>query len=115
MPRPDLRHGLTRRILRLATPIMLANLTQPLMSAVDTGVAGHFPDPAGLGGVFIGATRTRESMWSMLISAAIFLPLAGFASARYGNVGLWSALLAFMALRGITLGALLPRVWRSVR
>ncbi len=32
-----------RRVLALAFPIVLANLTQPLLSAVDTAVAGHLP------------------------------------------------------------------------
>ncbi|MGF6377787.1 Na+-driven multidrug efflux pump [Paraburkholderia atlantica] len=30
-----------RRVLGLAFPIVLANLTQPILGAVDTAVAGH--------------------------------------------------------------------------
>ena len=31
----------------------------------------------------------------------------------WGNHGLWLAMLGFMALRGLMLGLLLPRVWRA--
>src|SRR5690606_14343787 len=40
-----------RQVLFLAIPIILANLTQPLMSAVDTAVAGHLPGAEHLAGV----------------------------------------------------------------
>ena len=39
-----------RQVLLLAIPIILANLTQPLMSAVDTAVAGHLPGAEHLAG-----------------------------------------------------------------
>ena len=43
-----------RRVLTLAFPIVLANLTQPILSAVDTAVAGHLPGPEYIGGVALG-------------------------------------------------------------
>ena len=56
-----------------------------------------------LDGVFIGATRAQELRDSMLIALAGFLGLAIVLSARFGNHGLWCAMLAFMALRAGTL------------
>ena len=44
-----------RRVWRLAFPVVLSNLSVPLLGAVDTGVMGHLPDPANIGGVAIGA------------------------------------------------------------
>ncbi|WP_263352781.1 MATE family efflux transporter [Acidicapsa acidisoli] len=66
-----------------------------------------------LDGVFIGATRAPELRDSMLISFAGFLVLAMVLSSRFGNHGLWCAMLAFMALRAITLGLRLPRIERK--
>ena len=65
-----------------------------------------------LDGVFIGATRAPELRDSMLISLAGFLFLAVVLTARFGNHGLWCAMLAFMALRAFTLGMRLPGVER---
>jgi len=48
----------------------------------------------------------------MLISFLGFLGLAVVLQARFGDNGLWCAMLAFMALRAVTLGARLPGVER---
>ena len=47
-----------RNVLFLAVPIILANLTQPLMSAVDTAVAGHLPGAQHLAGVALAFKPT---------------------------------------------------------
>ena len=52
-------------------------------------------------GVYVGMTRAREMRNIMLFSAfAVFLP-AWFLTQPWGNHGLWFALMAFMASRGI--------------
>ncbi len=43
------------RVLRLAAPIIVSNISVPLLGAVDTAVVGHLPDPAYLGGVAVGS------------------------------------------------------------
>jgi MATE family multidrug resistance protein len=50
---------------------------------------------------------------SMLISLAGYLGLAILLTARFGNHGLWCAMLAFMALRAITLALRLPGIERK--
>ncbi len=40
---------------RLAWPLILSNLTVPLLGLVDTAVVGHLPDPVALGAVGLGA------------------------------------------------------------
>jgi len=49
----------------------------------------------------------------MLISFAGFLVLAIVLNSRFGNHGLWCAMLAFMALRAITLALRLPGIERK--
>ena len=57
--------GWHRRIVALAVPIMLANLSAPLLSAVDTAVAGHLPDQASLGGVALGGMFFSALIWGL--------------------------------------------------
>ncbi|MDH4655277.1 MULTISPECIES: MATE family efflux transporter [unclassified Pseudomonas] len=61
-----------------------------------------------LDGLFIGATRAREMRDAMLLAVTLSLPL-GWGLQFLGNHGLWLAFLAFMALRGVSLGA---AAWR---
>ncbi|SMG14061.1 MATE family efflux transporter [Paraburkholderia susongensis] len=67
-----------------------------------------------LDGVFIGATRTRELMLSMVVSLVVFVAASSALLALHGNHGLWIALLIFMAARGVTLARYLPGVSRGI-
>jgi MATE family multidrug resistance protein len=64
-----------RRIWRLAGPVILSNITTPLLGAVDTGVMGHLPDPALIGGVALGSLIFNFVFW-------------GFGFLRMGTTGL---------------------------
>ena len=44
-----------RRVWRLAWPMVVSNLSVPLLGAVDTAVIGHLPQPHFLGAVAVGA------------------------------------------------------------
>ena len=44
-----------RRVWRLAWPMVVSNLSVPLLGAVDTAVIGHLPEPHFLGAVAVGA------------------------------------------------------------
>ena len=52
-----------RRILRIAVPIVLANLSVPLLGAVDTGVVGQMGAAAPIGAVGIGAIILASIYW----------------------------------------------------
>jgi MATE family multidrug resistance protein len=52
-----------RGVLRLSLPIILSNLSVPLMGAVDTAVMGHLPDAAYIGGVALGALVFTYVYW----------------------------------------------------
>ncbi|HNP62907.1 MAG TPA: MATE family efflux transporter [Woeseiaceae bacterium] len=45
-----------RDMWRIAVPMILSNISVPLLGMVDTGVTGHLDNPAYLGAVAIGAT-----------------------------------------------------------
>lgn len=62
-------------------------------------------------GVFIGATWTRAMRDLMLLSLALFLA-ALWLLQPYGNWGLWLAMAAFLAARGVGQGLLYPRLAR---
>ncbi len=52
-----------RHVLYLAIPIILANLTQPLMSAVDIAVAGRLEGAEHLAGVALGSLLFNLLFW----------------------------------------------------
>lgn len=66
--------GWHRRVWLLAGPIILSNLSTPLLGAVDTAVVGRLPDAAYIGGVAIGALVFSFLFW-------------GFGFLRMGTTG----------------------------
>lgn len=64
-------------------------------------------------GIMIGATRSRELRNSMLLSVAlVYLPV-WWLTQGWGNHGLWLALTALHAARGLTLGWVYLRLTRN--
>ena len=53
-----------RRVFVLAIPLILSNLTQPLLSTVDTVLSGHLPGAAALGGVAMGGIFFNTIYWT---------------------------------------------------
>ncbi len=53
-----------RRVFLLAIPLILSNLTQPLLSTVDTVLSGHLPGAAALGGVAMGGIFFNTIYWT---------------------------------------------------
>lgn len=71
---PDARRA-RRDVASLAWPLILSNITVPLLGLVDTAVVGHLPDSRYLGGVTLGATLFSFLYW-------------GFGFLRMGTTGL---------------------------
>jgi MATE family multidrug resistance protein len=59
-PAAPVTHG---RVLRIAWPIVLSNVTVPLLGAVDTGVVGQLGQAAPIGAVGLGATMLAAIYW----------------------------------------------------
>ena len=64
-------------------------------------------------GIFIGATRTAEMRNGMAVALAVFLLAAWTLMGPLGNHGLWLAMLALMAARGLWLGLVYRRIERG--
>ncbi len=72
---PTTRAGWYRRVWSMAWPIMLSNVSVPLVGIVDTAVVGHLPNPVFIGAVALGAVVFSFLYW-------------GFGFLRMGTTGL---------------------------
>jgi MATE family multidrug resistance protein len=73
---PSLSRPLTHRaILAIAVPVMISNVSTPLIGIVDTAIVGHLPDPAYIGATAVGALIFTFVFW-------------GFGFLRMGTTGL---------------------------
>jgi MATE family multidrug resistance protein len=70
-----------RDVWRIAAPMILSNISVPLLGMVDTGVTGHLDSPAYLAAVAIGAT-----IFGFLYTGMNFLRMGttGIAAQRFG-------------------------------
>lgn len=90
-----------RRVWRLAAPNILANLTIPLLGAVDTAVVG------GLGAAEIGAVAVGATVFSFLYWGFSFLRMgtAGFAAQAHGAGDAEAALAALLRAAALAAAA----------
>jgi len=62
----DWRHRPThRRVWALAAPMILSNISVPLVALVDSTVIGHLPHAHQLGAVAVGASLYTFLAWAM--------------------------------------------------
>ena len=64
-------------------------------------------------GIFTGAMDTRTMRNTVLFSAVIYVILVLVLTPSMGNHGLWLSMLAFLGLRGLTLGLAYPKLLKS--
>src|SRR5699024_3437518 len=98
---------LHKRTLAIALPMIVSNLSVPLVGMVDTAVAGHLPDVAYLAAVAVGAT-----IFEFLFLGLNFLRMGttGLTAQAHGRdaftaarSALAQALLSALALAGLLL------------
>lgn len=82
MPVPGDEGGPYRRVWRLAWPLILSNITVPLVGAVDTAVVGHLDDPSYLGGVALGTLLFNFVYWGF---GFLKMGTTGFVSQATGS------------------------------
>lgn len=107
----DWRHRPThRRVWALATPMILSNLSVPLVALVDSTVAGHLPHASDLAAVAVGSAVYALPVWSL---GFLRMGTTGFAAQAHGaddgsalRTILAQALL-LAAIAGLLVGALM--------
>lgn len=90
------------RILSLTFPMILANITTPLIGLVDTAVLGHLEGAHFLAGASIGALILTQLYW---ICGFIRMSTTGLSAQAKGEKNLQQA--AKVLYQGLALGALL--------
>ena len=100
-----------RRLLNMAIPIVLANLTQPILSTVDIGIAGHLGSGAALGGVAVGGLLFNIIFWGFgffrMSTTALIAQAHGARDRAAMRDHLWRAM-GLSLLVGLALLALKP-------
>ncbi|MDX1456483.1 MAG: MATE family efflux transporter [Marinobacter sp.] len=98
--------SLDRRLWALAWPMMLTNLTVPLLGLVDTAVLGHLDSPEYLGAVAIGANLFTLLYWTFGFMRMGTTGLAAQAYGRRDGFG-QTALLLRSLLLAVVIGGVL--------
>ena len=91
-----------QRIWRLTWPVILANITIPLVGVADVAVMGRLPDPALIGAVTMGAAMFSAVYW---LFGFLRMGTTGLAAQAFGRADI--AALATIFLRGLTVAAAL--------
>ena len=78
---PETSAAWHRRVWKLTWPMVVSNLSIPLLGAVDTAVVGHLDDPAYLGAVAIGAVIFNFIFWGF---GFLKMSTTGFTAQAYG-------------------------------
>lgn len=79
----DWRHRPThRRVWALAAPMILSNISVPLVALVDSTVIGHLPHAHQLGAVAVGASLYTFLAWAM---GFLRMGATGFAAQAAGR------------------------------
>jgi MATE family multidrug resistance protein len=71
-----------RSVLAIAVPIMLANVSEPLIGVVDTAVIGRLPEPYFIGAIAIGSLVFSFVYWGF---GFLRLGTSGLAAQAYGT------------------------------
>lgn len=101
-----------RQVWAIAAPMILTNVSIPLLGIVDTAVLGHLPDPTALGAVAIGGVIFSFVFWGF---GFLRMGTTGFVARDYGredrhavSVRLFQALLLALLCAGLLLLARVP-------
>jgi MATE family multidrug resistance protein len=108
-----------RRVFVLAIPLILSNLTQPLLSTVDTVLSGHLPGAAALGGVAVAGIFFNGVFWTF---AFLRMGTTGLVAQAYGardthglRLHLLRAMLTAMAIGAVVLALQGPLIAGAIR
>ena len=102
-----------RSVLTIAVPIMLSNVTEPLIGVVNTAVIGQLPDAYYIGAIAVGALIFSFLFWGFgflrLSTGGLSSQAVGAGDAVELTAVLWRAL-TIAAVTGVCLIALSPLI-----
>jgi MATE family multidrug resistance protein len=98
----DWRHRAThRKVWALAAPMILSNLSVPLVTLVDSAVMGHMPHAHQLGAVAVGGSLYAFLAWAMGFLRMGATGFAAQAAGRNDGAGLRQVLAQGLILAGL--------------
>ena len=113
MPAPVSAPITHRSVLAIAVPIMLSNVSEPLIGVVNTAVIGQLPDPYYIGAIAVGALIFSFIFWGfgfLRLSTSGFSAQAVGAGDRRELVAVLARSLLIAAVAGMALIALSPLI-----
>ena len=91
-----------RKVWMLAGPIILSNISVPLVGAVDTAVVGHLPEPHSIGAVALGALIFSFLYWGF---GFLRMGTTGFIAQAYGiDIGVTGYLMVVLTATLASIG-----------
>jgi len=81
------------RVWRLTWPVILANITIPLVGVADVAVMGRLPDPAYIGAVAMGAAMFSAVYW---LFGFLRMATTGLSAQAYGRYDLEAVVATFL-------------------
>lgn len=79
---PTINWPAHKKVLWLAVPMILANITTPLLGLVDTAVLGHLPSVHALAGASIGALLITQMYW---LCGFLRMSITGLSAQEFGR------------------------------
>ena len=73
---------MNRRILRLAVPSIVSNITVPLLGLVDVSIVGHLGETAYIGAIAVGGLLFNILYWNF---GFLRMGTSGLTSQAYGS------------------------------
>lgn len=104
----DLSH---RGILALAVPVMISNVSTPLLGVVDTAVVGQLPEPSAIGAVALGGTIFSFVFWAFGFLRMGTTGMSAQALGAGDRLELRAVLLRGLSVAGIAGGGILLLQW----
>jgi MATE family multidrug resistance protein len=102
-----------RSVLTVAVPIMLSNVTEPMIGVVNTAIIGQLPDPYYIGAIAVGALIFSFIFWGFgflrLSTGGLSAQAVGAGDSVELTAVLWRAL-AIAAVAGLFLIAVSPLI-----
>lgn len=100
------------QLLILAAPLILANITTPLLGLVDTAILGHMDEAAYLAGASIGTLILTQLYW---ICGFIKMSVTGLSAQSAGGIEKADEIRLKVLIQGITLGLVLGLIFVALQ